>query len=209
MNRFCNAVFAFPFVLASVGWAQSAPPPPPPASPTEDIWLAQGPPPGERLRPEERRKLRKKVQQKIQTFVTVELSTQLGLDERKTIKLSSAIKAFGAAQAEAHRQVKKEMDTLAELLDRRADDKAIQRQTEKVMKVQSERKDPSRLFRETAAFLSVEEQARMVLLYPHVKREVKQMMGQKRKKMRRGKRGLRKGERARQGRGQRSPDFDD
>ena len=146
-----------------------------------------------RLSEKERKELREEVKRKVQTYVTVELSSLLGLDDATTLKLSAVIKEQMSAREQAQQALKAEAKKLQELLDANAPDKKIRAQTQVVMEKAKARKDPAALFEKTARFLSTKQQAKLVLAYPKLTREVRQLMQKQRRRMRKQHRGKRGG----------------
>jgi hypothetical protein len=79
------------------------------------------------MNPEERAALRDRVKQKIQTYLTVELSSRAGLDEKKSLQLGTAIKGH-LEKREASRKTRHEAFVkLKELVDQKANDAATAR----------------------------------------------------------------------------------
>ena len=129
------------------------------------------------MKPEKRKAMRAEVERKVQTFVTVELATRLGLDEKAALQLSTAFKSHRARKEAARDKMRAEYSALKELLEAGSDDRALQAQTEKVVAANGVAHGPdATLFADTRKFLSAEQQARLVLALPDVQRQVHRMM---------------------------------
>jgi hypothetical protein len=140
----------------------------------------------ERLSPEHRQKMRAEVERKMQTFFTVELSTRLGLDDKAALKLSSAFKAHRERKEAGRKALHKEYEALKDLLEKKAGDKALRAQTQKVLAAAEKAHAPDdKLFHDARGFLSSEQHARFVLSLPEVQREMHRMMRHARGEMRR------------------------
>lgn len=129
-----------------------------------------------KLSPEERAALKKEVQRKIQTFVTVELATRLELDEKKSLKLSQAVKEHLAQREASREKIRAEREKLEALLSSGASDSEIGKQTDVVIEMNKNIRDEQPFFRATSSFLSKTEQAKLVLAYHHIQKEVKRMV---------------------------------
>jgi hypothetical protein len=116
------------------------------------------------------------VQRKVQTYVTVELSSALGLDQKRALQLSDVVKAHMERRQQARKDVRAEYDKLEQLVAQSADDKALAAQiklvTEKAAKVDQH----GQLLADAAKFLSVKEQAKLVLAVPRVMKDIGKMM---------------------------------
>lgn len=193
--------------------AEASPPPPPPAGRVVD---APPPVPGKpvaqagpeakrekrekrakrghgRLSPEERARLEEEVGRKIDTYLTVELSSRLGLSDEKALKLSKLIKERREKKRTRRQEVRAEYQRLQELVDKKASDADLRAQTKRTLDAAQRVDSEQGLFDETARLLTAEEQARLVLAYPHVRREMHRMMREVRGKGRgklRGERGF-------------------
>lgn len=181
--------------------AASAPPPasdapaapsPPALEEASSVQLAQGERRERRRRvrrrfsSEEREQMRAEVERKVQTFITVELASRLGLDEAKALKLAGAFKAHRERETKERAAMRGEYRKLKELLEGDAKDAALRAQTKKVIAAVRTKKAPDdELFKDTAKFLTPKQQAMLVLSLPEVMRETHRMM----KRARRGRRG--------------------
>lgn len=138
--------------------------------------LAQRPEPRPRLSPEQRGRLESEVRRKLQTFVTAELAEELGLDEATAAKLSEAIRTHREAQQAARKALRDENDKLAALVRDGASDEALRAQTEKVLAAADALPGLDDLLRSTASFLTPTQQAKLVLAFPEVLRDVRGML---------------------------------
>jgi Spy/CpxP family protein refolding chaperone len=142
---------------------------------------------GGRLSPDERAKLKAEVQRKMQTFITVELASQLGLDDKRALKLSAAIKKHHEQADAHHAKMRAEMEALKSLLESgSASDKALNAQAKKVLKLRDGRPEMEDIFADTKSFLSAKERAKLILVFPHVQQEMRKMMRHARREMRGG-----------------------
>ena len=146
-----------------------------------------------KLSPEEREQLEQEVGRKMDTFITVELSTQLGLSDDKALKLSRLLRERREAKQAARRQAREQYEVLHQMLDSGASDSALKAQTRKVVEAAQRADTPPDLLGKTSSFLNAKEQARLVLVLPHVRREMRHMMEQARREMRQERRRGRRG----------------
>ncbi len=153
----------------------------------------KGKPKRGQLSPEERQQLEEAVGRKMDTFITVELSSQLGLSDDKALKLSRLLRERREAKQAARQQARTEYEALQQLLDSGAGDSALKAQTQKVINAAQRAEAPPDLLEATRSFLTPKEQARLVLVLPHVRREMRMMMKQARKELRQRRRGARRG----------------
>lgn len=163
--------------LLSLPATAGPPPPGPPASPT---------PPADARGPQRREEIRQRVQQKVRTFLAVELSSKLSLDDAKSMKLADAIEAHMTRRRAGRDEVKLEAQKLRELLDKKAPDAQVKAQLDVVVKKHTRGEDVEGLLADTAKFLSVTEQARLALALPEVMRDVREMMRDARRSAREG-----------------------
>lgn len=139
---------------------------------------------GGKLTPEERQQLEDKVGRKMDTFITVELSSQLGLSDDKALKLARLLKQERQRKYTTRVKARQEYKALQELLDQGGDDRALKAQTRKVVEAAQVADAPPDLLAMTAGFLNAKEQARLVLVMPHVRREMRHLMKRARKEAR-------------------------
>jgi hypothetical protein len=149
-----------------------------------------GPPSGD-VRAEKRgdgkrEEIRARVQQKVKTYLTVELSTRLGLDDKKSAKLADAIAAHMERKRANREAMKNDMKKLRELVDAKAPDAQVKAQLDVVIKQREKGEDVQTFLKETSSFLSVQEQAKLALAMPDVMRGLKGMMQEARKGARGG-----------------------
>lgn len=171
--------------LATGVFAAPPPPtvPPPLAFETSDQpQLARRPPRHKkRLSPKERKKLQEKVRKRVDTFVTVELATELDLDQKTALLLLDAWRAHRDAVTSDHQAAKKAAEALSEALQSGASDAVIKKRTEALRAQFPKRNEADDLLERTRGFLSVRQQAKLLLAYPQIQREVRRMMRRARK----------------------------
>ena len=146
---------------------------------------------GDGARPERgamREQLRGRVQEKIGTWLTTEITTRVGLDATKSAKMSEAIKAHMARKQERMQRLREEMQKLRGLVDSKASDAQTKAQLDTVIGLSSRDDDMHEMIRETAKFMTVQEQARLALAMPGIRKDMRPMMREAKREMR-GKRG--------------------
>ena len=134
---------------------------------------------GERLSklpPEQRSALRERVKGKIQTYLTVELSSRAGLDEKKSLQLGSAIKAHLERKEAARGGRREAVAKLRELVDGKAADAALKSQMKAVIDMHNKQEALDTLLDETARFLTPTEQARILVALPDVMKDAMNLM---------------------------------
>jgi hypothetical protein len=144
---------------------------------------------------------RARIQQKVKTYLTLELSSRLNLDDKRSLQLASAVQAHMERRRISREQARAEMDKLRSLIDKKAPDAQVKAQLDAVVKEQDRGEDLRALLADTGKFLSVQEQAKLALAAPEVLKGMRQMM----REARREGRGGRHGERPR---GDRDADLD-
>ena len=170
-------LLAAALVIPTLAMATEAPPAPA-AGPVQDRRHGQHGR-GERLSklpPEQRSALRERVKGKIQTYLTVELSSRAGLDEKKSLQLGSAIKAHLERKEAARGGRREAVATLRELVDGKAADAALKSQMKAVVDMHHKQEALDTLLDETARFLTPTEQARMLVALPDVMKDAMNLM---------------------------------
>jgi hypothetical protein len=170
-------LLAAALVIPTLAMATEAPPAPA-AGPVQDRRHGQHGR-GERLSklpPEQRSALRERVKGKIQTYLTVELSSRAGLDEKKSLQLGSAIKAHLERKEAARGGRREAVATLRELVDGKAADAALKSQMKVVVDMNHKQEALDTLLDETARFLTPTEQARMLVALPDVMKDAMNLM---------------------------------
>ncbi len=178
-------------VLAATFFSASAfaSPLPPPAVPDHieidgDLAprLARRPPRhNKRLTPQERQKLQEKVRKRVDTFVTVELATELELDQKTALQLLDAWRAHRDAVTADHQAAKKAAEALSDALKSNASDAVVKKRTEALRTQLPTRNEADDLLERARGFLTVRQQAKLLLAYPQIQREVRKMMRRARK----------------------------
>lgn len=165
----------------------------PPVPPESSSPATRGDRPGERGERGERGgeggELRARVQQKIQTYLTVELSARAGLDEKKSLQLSGAIKAHMERKQHARAGKKAELQKLRALVDSKGADAAIKAQITAVADQSQREEQLQQLIEDTGKFLTPTEQARIIIALPDVMKDTMSMIREARGGERAGKRG--------------------
>ena len=170
-------LLAAALVIPTLAMATEAPPAPA-TGPVQDRRHGQHGR-GERLSklpPEQRSALRERVKGKIQTYLTVELSSRAGLDEKKSLQLGSAIKAHLERKEAARGGRREAVATLRELVDGKAADAALKSQMKAVVDMHHKQEALDTLLDETARFLTPTEQARMLVALPDVMKDAMNLM---------------------------------
>ncbi len=139
---------------------------------------------GKKLTREQRAALEAKIERRIDTFVTVELSSELGLDEKEALKLLGAWREHRAAGKTANRAVRDHAKRLGELIDAKAADAQVAAQMKTLEASMDKRVEPNDLLAKTRAFLTVRQQAQLLLAIPQVEHQVRRMMRKARRKAR-------------------------
>lgn len=136
--------------------------------------------------------LRTRVQEKVGAWLTTEISTRLGLDATKSAKLSESIRAHIERKQERGQKLRAEMQKLRSLVDAKAADAQVKAQLDVVIGASSRDDDVHELLRDTARFMTVQEQARLALAMPEIMQEMRKVMREARRDGRgegRGRRG--------------------
>lgn len=134
-----------------------------------------------KLSPEQRGELRARVQDKLSTYLVVELSQRAGLDDKKSVQLGTAVKAH-LARMEAAREAKhKARDTLKQLVDSKANDAALQAQIKAVLGTASRDEQQDLFIADIGKFLSATEQAKIVVALPEVMKDAMRLVREARR----------------------------
>ena len=115
-----------------------------------------------------REEFRGRVQAKIGAWLTTEITTRVGLDSAKSKQLADAIGAHMQRKMQRGKQLKSEMQKLRALVDGKAADAQVKAQLDVVVGASSRDDDVHELLRDTARFMSVQEQARLALAMPEI-----------------------------------------
>jgi hypothetical protein len=131
---------------------------------------------GGRLSEAERGALKERVQQKIQTYLTVELSARAGLDEKKALQLGQAIKAHLERKQTSRQKKREELEKLRGLVESKGADAALKAQVKAVVDQHEREEQMALLLDDTARFLTPLEQAKVVLAFPDVMKDTQRMI---------------------------------
>lgn len=142
--------------------------------------------PGGGVLGERREELRARVQEKIRTYLTTELSTRMGLDAAKSAKLADAVKAHMERKQGRGKKLHEEMQKLRGLVDAKAPDAQVKAQLDVVLGASSRDDDIQAFVADTSKFLTVQEQAKLALALPEILKDVHKMMREARQGMRGG-----------------------
>jgi hypothetical protein len=169
-------------LATSLGLALPALAGPPPAGSDAALRLAQAgeenPDRSWKKKSKKRKMRREKVQRKMQTFVVLELSSALDLDEKRALKLATAVKEVGEERQKAHQKLRADMKALRGLLEEEASDGKIKKQLDRVLEGRkAAQKQDELLLVKTRSFLSVKEQAKLALAMPKVMSQMRRMAG--------------------------------
>ena len=128
------------------------------------------------MNPEERAALRDRVKQKIQTYLTVELSSSAGLDEKKSLQLGAAIKGHLEKREAARKTRHDAFVKLKELVDQKANDAALKAQMKTVLDSHGREQAMDDLAVELGKFLTPTEQAKVMVAFPEVMKDAMRLI---------------------------------
>jgi hypothetical protein len=137
----------------------------------------------------QREEMRARVQQKVRTYLAVELSSRLALDTTKSQKLADAIQAHMERRRTEREGLRTEAQKLRELVDKKAPDAQVKAQLDVLVKKHARGDNFEALLADTGKFLTVQEQAKLALSLPEVMKGMREMMKDARREMRGGRRG--------------------
>jgi hypothetical protein len=120
--------------------------------------------------------MRERIQQKVQTYLTVELSTRLGLDQAKSMKLSESIKSLMQKRQVNRQRLREEAQKLRALVNNKASDADVKKQLDVVIGAAGRDDMIHDFVQETGKYLTATEQAKLALAMPEVMRDMKRMM---------------------------------
>ena len=134
-----------------------------------------------KLPPEQRAALRARVQEKIQTYLVVELSSKAGLDDKKSLQLGTAMKAHLERTDAARDDKHQALEVLKGLIDQKAADAALTTQIKAVMSMSDREEQQQQLLANVAKFLTPTEQAKIVVALPEVMKDAMRLVRDARK----------------------------
>ena len=134
-------------------------------------------------------KRRAKVEKKIRTFLVLELTDELNLDDAMALKLSSTIEATQIEQHALRKKAHENIQRLKELLaDENTSDSALKKQTDKTSKsVKKARKMDEALFDSISGHLNIKQKAQMLVVLPKIQGKIHRMLQKARNGGHRGK----------------------
>ena len=132
---------------------------------------------------ERRAKRRAKVEKKIRTFLVLELTDALDLDDKMALKLSSTIEKTQKEQQLLREKAHGNMEQLkAMLADDKTSDQALKKQTEKTRRaIKKARKMEEALYDSISGHLDTKQNAQMLLALPQIQGKIHRMMQKARK----------------------------
>ena len=173
------------------------------------------------LSPEQRAAMRDRIKEKIQTYLTVELSTRAGLDDKKSMQLGAVIKEHLKKKEVARTSRHEAREKLRQLVEQKASDAALVAQIHATVDSLGKERALDDVIKELGAFLTPTEQAKVLLAFPEVVKDAKRLIKEARGGIdrgedddddgagRRGGRGRRGGGRRGAGQGHGGEDDDD
>lgn len=124
-----------------------------------------------KLPPEERAALRERVKQKIQTYLTVELSSRAGLDDKKSLQLGNTIKAHLEKREGARKTRHEAFTKLKDLVEQKANDATLKAQMKAVLDSHGKEQSMDDFAVELGKFLTPTEQAKVMVAFPEVMKD--------------------------------------
>jgi len=133
---------------------------------------------------ERREEIRERVEQKIRTYLTVELSGRLALDQKRALQLGDAVQRHMDRMHERREKTRAEADKLRELVEKKAPDAQVKAQLDTVVGLAGKDDDLHAFLADTAKFLNVTEQAKLALSMPEIMRDVHRLVKDARREFR-------------------------
>ncbi len=128
------------------------------------------------LSPEQRAAMRDRIKEKIQTYLTVELSNRAGLDDKKSLRLGAVIKEHLKKKEGARASRHQAREKLRELVEQKASDAALQAQIQATIDTLGQERAIDDVLKELATFLTPTEQAKVLLAFPEVVKDAKRLI---------------------------------
>lgn len=133
---------------------------------------------------ERREEMRERVEQKIKTYLTVELSTRLALDQKRALQLGDAVQRHMARKHERREKTRVEVEKLRDLVEKKAPDAQVKAQLDTVVGLAGKDDDLHAFLGDVGKFLNVTEQAKLALAMPDIMRDVQRMVRDVRRELR-------------------------
>lgn len=133
---------------------------------------------------ERREEIRQRVEQKIRTYITVELSSRLALDQKRALQVGEAVQRHMDRMHERREKMRAEADKLRELVEKKAPDAQVKAQLDTVVGLAGKDDDLHAFLGDTAKFLNVTEQAKLALSMPEIMRDVHRLVKETRRELR-------------------------
>ena len=128
------------------------------------------------MNPDERAALRDRVKQKIQTYLTVELSSSAGLDEKTSLQLGAVITGHLEKREAARTTRHAAFVKLKDLVDQKANDAALKAQMKTVLDSHGREQAMDDLAAELGKFLTPTEQAKVMVAFPEVMKDAMRLI---------------------------------
>jgi hypothetical protein len=120
--------------------------------------------------------LRKRIGQKMQAFISAELSSQAALDPAKTAQLQQTVATFMEQRQQSRANRREQMKQLRQLVQNNGSSDAQLLAQLQLVATSAPPDDLDDLMKATAKYLSPREQAMVVMAIPDVLRDAKQLM---------------------------------
>lgn len=131
-----------------------------------------------------RDEIRERVEQKIRTYITVELSSRLALDQKRALQVGEAVQRHMDRMHERRQKTRVEADKLRELVEKKAPDAQVKAQLDTVVGLAGKDDDLHAFLSDTGKFLNVTEQAKLTLSMPEIMRDVHRLVKEARRDFR-------------------------
>ncbi|MBI1946840.1 MAG: hypothetical protein HYS27_14185 [Deltaproteobacteria bacterium] len=131
-----------------------------------------------------REEMRARVEQKIKTYLTVELASRLALDQKRALQLGDAVQRHMERKHQRGEKMRTEADKLRELVEKKAPDAAVKSQLDMVVGLAGKDDDLHAFLGDTGKFLNVTEQAKLALSMPEIMRDVHRLVREAKREFR-------------------------
>ena len=128
--------------------------------------------------------MRARVEQKIKTYLTVELASRLNLDQKRALQLGDAVQRHMDRQHQRRERMHSEADKLRQLVEKKAPDAQVKAQLDTVVGLAGKDDDLHAFLGDAGKFLNVTEQAKLALSMPDIMRDVHRLVRDARREMR-------------------------
>ena len=131
-----------------------------------------------------REEMRARVEQKIKTYLTVELASRLNLDQKRALQLGDAVQRHMDRQHQRRERMHSEADKLRQLVEKKAPDAQVKAQLDTVVGLAGKDDALHAFLGDAGKFLNVTEQAKLALSMPDIMRDVHRLVRDARREMR-------------------------